>query len=61
MRISKKQIKNHIDYCLQSTNVKNIELNLLETLRDLSKFPLENKNQIKFYFKCLEFLITKYE
>ncbi len=61
MRVTAKQVKEHINYWLQNSSVEELQSETFKVLKDLSKFPQENKYQIRFYFKVLETLITKYE
>ena len=61
MRITSKQVKKHIDYWLQNNSVKELQNKTIKVLKDLSKFPKQNKYQLRFYFKVLETLITKYD
>lgn len=61
MRITIKQVKEYINNWLQINSVDELQIETIKVLRDLSKFPKENKYQIRFYFKVLEMLITKYE
>lgn len=61
MRVTQKQVKDYIKHWLQIGTVEQIQNETIKILKDLSKFPQENKHQIRFYFKVLELLITKYE
>jgi phenylacetate-coenzyme A ligase PaaK-like adenylate-forming protein len=61
MRVTAKQVKEQINYWLQNNSVDELQIETIKVLKDLSKFPQENKHQIRFYFKVLETLITKYE
>ena len=60
MRITNKQVKEYINCRLHNSSVEELQIKTIEVLKDLSKFPQENKYQIRFYFKVLERLITKY-
>lgn len=61
MKVTIKQVKEYINYWLQNNSVEELQIDCIKVLKDLSKFPKENKYQIRFYFKVLEILITKYE
>lgn len=61
MKVTQNQVKIHINYWLQNNSVEELQIETIKVLKELSKFPQENKYQIRFYFKVLETLITKYE
>jgi hypothetical protein len=61
MKVTIKEVNLYINYWLQNNSVDELQTETIKVLKDLAKFPQGNKYQIRFYFKVLEILITKYE